>query len=150
MRSWPFGVSFQSGDWIDRDLSARRRRAPHPVIIWSTDSTRERLDLLLHAGHFARAGYASCAIETVSHSSASHYDEQLLSELIFKLSIQWKDTPGQARSLSYLTPTPHPSSLRAGEDSRLLRPLHQTPGSSSSLAKLGDDPNLPGEGDPRH
>ena len=72
-RSRPFWcVIPESGDWIDQKLSPRRRQAPYPILIWSVDSTTERLDLLLHAGHFARAGFASCAIETLqSHSLAT-------------------------------------------------------------------------------
>ena len=74
-----------SGNYIDRQLDPQTRQAPFPVILWSDDSGQERLNLLLWAGYFARAGFASCAIETV-------LGEQILEpEFNLALGIKWRD-----------------------------------------------------------
>ena len=76
----------ESGDWVDETLNRRQRQAPFPVLMWSSDSTDERLNLLLWAGYFARAGYASCAIESSPNQRESSDDSFALN-----LSISWRD-----------------------------------------------------------
>ena len=77
----------ESGSWVDQELNTRSRQAPFPVILWSSNSNYERLDLLLWAGFFARAGYASCAIETQQKS----HDQSVYEQLALNLSIEWRD-----------------------------------------------------------
>ena len=74
-----------SGSYVDRQFNAQSRQAPFPVILWSDDSGHERLNLLLWAGYFARAGFASCAIETLIG------ERELDPEFNLALSIQWRD-----------------------------------------------------------
>ena len=89
-RRWPFWCVIPSqGQWIDRRLEARERRAPFPALIWMGDGAYERLNLLLFAGYFARAGVASCALE----STRSRSDEALERQLNFQLGIEWRDAP---------------------------------------------------------
>lgn len=149
-RSWPFWcVIPESGEWVDQDLSTRQRQSPYPVLIWSTDSTRERLDLLLHAGHFARAGFASCALETTQLSAPESLDKELFSDFAFRLSVEWREYAwSSALALSYLHNSTHRSTLRADNDERRLRPLNR----SLALQQLvhwlgqGDEVGAQGEG----
>jgi hypothetical protein len=74
-----------TGEYVDRELSSQTRQAPFPVLLWADDSGHERLNLLLWAGYFARAGFASCAIESTVK------DQALSPEFNLALSIKWRD-----------------------------------------------------------
>ncbi len=74
-----------TGEYVDRELNAQTRQSPFPVILWADDSGHERLNLLLWAGYFARAGFASCAIESTVK------DQALSPEFNLALSIKWRD-----------------------------------------------------------
>ncbi len=118
-QSWPFWcVIPESGEWIDQELKPQRRQAPYPLIMWSTDSMRERLDLLLHAGFFARAGFASCAMETRETDQPASAYEELENTLTLMLSRQWREyswSPSLALSLLKAQPN------ETGRSSNLIR-----------------------------
>ena len=89
-RRWPFWcVIPESGQWIDQSLNERERAAPFPVLLWMSTRGDERLNHLLWAGHFARAGYASCSIESAPAEWSAEREERFM----LSLSVAWRDLP---------------------------------------------------------